>query len=155
MGFLSNIFGKKKQKPVSAKCDISDTMLEFGEGYLLTSAQIIDSKSFWDMMMLQPETKSYTISHFENQDPSAKSIRQMIFNKYAGKEEPWLVSDTYVKMFEVDKEKSREYAIEWWNTEKSFRPPNCGLAKDNLDSEKFNTLEEYAVMEAGKEAVEN
>ncbi|MBT28892.1 MAG: hypothetical protein CMO01_04450 [Thalassobius sp.] len=155
MGFLNNIFGKKKQKPASAKCDISDTMLEFGEGYLLTSAQIIDSRSFWDMMMLQPETKSYTISHFENQDPSARSIRQMIFNKYAGKEEPWIVSDTYVKMFDVDKEKSREYAKEWWSSEKSFRPPNCGVAKENLPAEKFNSLEEYAVMEAGKEAVEN
>jgi len=110
MGFLNNIFGKKKQKPATAKCAISDTLLEFGEGYLLTSSQIIDSNAFWDMMMLQPETKSYTISHFEKQDPSAKSIRQMIFNKYAGKDEPWLIADTYVKMFQVDQDKAREYA---------------------------------------------
>jgi len=153
MGFLNNIFGKKKQKPATVKCDISDTMLEFGEGYLLTSSQIIDSTSFWDMMMLQPETKSYTIQHFEKQDPSARSIRQMIFNKYAGKDEPWLVADTYAKMFNIDLEKAKEYAQEWWKSEKSFRPPNCGAAKENLKSDKFDELENYAVMEAGKEAV--
>jgi len=153
MGFFSNIFGGKKQKPATAKCDISDTMLEFGEGYLLTSSQIINSTSFWDMMMLQPETKSYTIQHFENQDPSAKSIRQMIFNKYASKDEPWLVADTYVKMFEIDEATAREYAKEWWSSEKSFRPPQCGNAKENMPSNKFDELQNYAVMEAGKEAV--
>ncbi|MEM1135279.1 MAG: hypothetical protein AAGI07_05520 [Bacteroidota bacterium] len=155
MGFLDNIFGKKKQKPKSAKCEISDTLLEYGEGYLLTSAQVIDSESFWDMMMLQPETKSYTISHFEKQDPSAKSIRQMIFNKYANREEPWLISDTYVKMFAVDQTKTQEYAVEWWKSEKSFRPPACGTAKENLAPEKYIALEEYAVMEAGREAVQS
>lgn len=153
MGFFNNIFGSKKQKPVTAKCAISDTMLEFGEGYLLTSSQIIDSPSFWDMMMLQPETKSYTIQHFENQDPSAKSIRQMIFNKYASKDEPWLVADTYVKMFKVDESKAREYAQEWWSSEKSFRPPNCGHAQENMQTEKYKELQNYAVMEAGREAV--
>ena len=48
-------FGKKKKKPARA-CELEGSLLEFGEGYLLTSSQIIKSKRFWDNKMIASNT---------------------------------------------------------------------------------------------------
>ncbi|MBX2843945.1 MAG: hypothetical protein KTR26_19390 [Flammeovirgaceae bacterium] len=151
MGFLSKVFGKKTKKHAAIKCHVSETLLEYGEGYLLTSAQIIDSKSFWDLIMSQPETKSYTIAHFEQNDSSATQMRGMIFNKYASKNDPWIVSDTYAKLFEIDHGLAQDQAKQWWESGKAFKPETCGPADQNMSKEKFESLKKYAVMEAGKE----
>ncbi|MBS1681813.1 MAG: hypothetical protein JST48_08890 [Bacteroidetes bacterium] len=145
---LLNLFGKKK-KAFKAFCNITREPLESGYGYLLTTAQIIASKKYWDLIMTEPETLSYTMSHFNNQ-PSGTQMRNMIFEKYASVAKPWIVSDSIINYFEIDKTEARDNAKKWWESEGSFTPESAGPASQKLDGSTFNAFKEYAVLEAGR-----
>lgn len=153
MSFFKKLLGKKEKKTPTCSCKICKTLLEEGEGHVLVSAQVISSKKYWDNVMIEPETKSYTIAHFEKQDSSATQMRNMIFLRSANFANPWTICDTCVKMFEVDYDSTQANAQEWWNTEQAFRPDNCGKAEENLASETYEDYQKYAVMEAGKESL--
>ncbi len=152
MSILNSIFGKKK-KQFKASCSISKEPVEQGFGYLLTTADVVSSKKFWDNVMTEPETMSYTISHFKQNDNMATRMRQMIFEKHSTVEKPWIVSDSYIHLFEVDKATSKKNAQMWWEKEGEFKPDNTGSAEEVLESSKFAQIKQYAVMEAGKERV--
>ncbi len=143
-------FGKKKKKPAKS-CDLEGSLLEFGEGYLLTSAQIIKSKRFWDNKMIEPETLAYSKAHFQRNDDMGTKMRTMIFQKYSSKEQPWLVGDGQVSQFEVDKEEARNFARQWWDSNFQFTPPNGGSAEQTMDASEFEEWKEYAIMKAGEE----
>jgi hypothetical protein len=145
---LLNLFGKKK-KEFKAVCNITREPLESGFGYLLTTAQVISSKKYWDLVMTEPETLSYTISHFNNQ-PSGTQMRNMIFQKYASVAKPWMVSDSVISYFEVDKNEARSNAKKWWESEGSFTPETSGPADQKLDGTTYNNFKDYAVLEAGR-----
>jgi hypothetical protein len=138
MALMDALFGKKK-KEFKAACQITKEPLEKGFGYLLTTAQIVTSKKYWDMVMTEPETMSYTISHFN-----------MIFEKYATVTKPWIVSDSIINYFEVDKASARADAKKWWETEGSYLPNQTGSASDTLESDSFKSARDYAVLEAGR-----
>lgn len=148
MGLFS--FGKKKKKPAKS-CDLEGSLLEYGEGYLLTSAQIIKSKRFWDNKMVEPETLAYSKAHFERNDEMGTKMRTMIFQKYATKDKPWLVGDGQVNQFEVDKDKAREHARLWWESEFTFSPPHVGSAEQILENNEYEEWKDYAIMKAGEE----
>lgn len=153
MALLEAIFGKKK-KEFKASCNITKEPIEKGFGYLLTTAQIISSKKYWDMVMTEPETMSYTISHFNNQS-SGTQMRAMIFEKYATISKPWIVSDSVISYFEVDKNEARANAKKWWETEGNFTPPNVGPANQTLNENTFSVSKDYAILEAGSKKVRN
>ncbi len=148
MALLDTLFGKKK-KEFKASCKITKEPIEMGYGFLLTTAQIISSKKYWDMIMTEPETMSYTISHFKNQ-PSGTQMRSMIFNKYATIDKPWIISDSIINYFDVDKVAARDDAKKWWASEGNFSPNHTGSASQILESSSFNMARDYAVQEAGK-----
>ena len=83
----------------------------------------------------------------------ATQMRGLIFDKYAEKKEPWLICESYIHLFDVDQEKSQEYAKEWWSTGGTFTPPGSGSASGNMDSTAYNEIKEYATMNAGQERV--
>ncbi len=61
------------------------------------------SKKYWDMVMTEPETLSYSVSHFKNQE-SGTHMRRLIFEKYSSVEKPWMISDSCINLFDnVDK----------------------------------------------------
>lgn len=151
MALLDAIFGKKK-KEFRASCNITKEPLEKGFGYLLTTAQIITSKKYWDMVMTEPETMSYTMSHFNNQS-SGTQMRAMIFEKYATVSKPWIVSDSVINYFEVDKNEARANAKKWWETEGTFTPANVGPANQTLNETAFSHSKDYAILEAGSKKV--
>ena len=152
MSLITSLFGKKK-KSFKAQCDISKEPVEKGYGYLLTTAQIVSSKKFWDNIMTEPETMSYTVSHFKQKDEMATRMRQMIFEKHSMVEKPWIVSDSYIHLFEVDKSESRKNAQQWWENEGHFTPAKTGPAADTLEESDYKSIKHYAVMEAGRERV--
>jgi hypothetical protein len=145
---LLTLFGKKK-KEFRASCNITREPLENGFGYLLTTAQVISSKKYWDLIMTEPETLSYTISHFNNQ-PGGTQMRNMIFEKYASVAKPWMISDSVINYFEVDKSEARTNAKKWWESEGNFIPDAAGPASQKLDDATFSSLKNYAVLEAGR-----
>ncbi|MBL7856151.1 MAG: hypothetical protein JNM57_00565 [Cyclobacteriaceae bacterium] len=152
MAFLENLFGKKKPE-LKARCPITREPIESGYGYLLTTAQIIASKKYWDMIMTEPETVSYTVSHFKNQS-SGTQMRSMIFEKYSNVGKPWMISDSCINLFEnIDKQTARENAKKWWLQHGNFSPENSGTASEALDAETFKNLKNYAVLEAGRSRI--
>ncbi|MCW5911749.1 MAG: hypothetical protein KIT62_11775 [Cyclobacteriaceae bacterium] len=151
MALLNSLFGKKK-KEFKASCQITKEPIEKGFGYLLTTAQVVTSRKYWDMIMTEPETLSYTLSHFKNQ-ASGTQMRSMIFEKYAGIAKAWIISDSIINYFEVDKTQARENARKWWASEGSFTPDNTGPAVQTLEPSDYTSLKDYAILEAGRSRV--
>jgi hypothetical protein len=151
MALLDTLFGKKK-KEIKAACNITKEPIEKGFGYLLTTAQIVTSKKYWDMIMTEPETMSYTVSHFKNQS-SGTQMRSMIFEKYASVAKAWMVSDSIINYFDVDKSAAKENAKKWWASEGTYIPNDVGSASDKLDAETYKTWRDYAILEAGRDRV--
>jgi hypothetical protein len=148
MSMLNSLFGKKK-KEFKASCQITKEPLEKGYGYLLTTSQIVTSQKYWDMVMTEPETMSYTISHFKNQ-PGGTQMRTMIFEKYATVSKPWIISDSIINYFEVDKASAKDFAKKWWESEGNFIPTHTGPADQQLELELYKSARDYAVQEAGR-----
>jgi hypothetical protein len=149
MAFLEKIFGKKKPE-LKARCPITKEPIENGFGYLLTTAQVITSRKYWDMVMTEPETMSYTMSHFKNQS-SGTQMRSMIFEKYSTVAKPWMISDSCISLFEnIDRTQARENARKWWSNGGQYAPDNSGPAVETLDHSSFKAYREYAIQEAGR-----
>lgn len=151
MALLDSLFGKKK-KELKASCNITKEPIERGFGYMLTTAQIVTSKKYWDMIMTEPETLSYTVSHFKNQS-SGTQMRSMIFEKYATVAKAWMVSDSIINYFDVDKSKAKENAKKWWESEGTFSMEGVGPASDKLDADTYKNWKDYAILEAGRDKV--
>lgn len=152
MTFIDKLLGKKK-KAKKAQCPITKEAIEEGFGYMLTTSQVVSSKKYWDMVMTEPETLSYTMSHFKNQE-SGTRMRSLIFEKYSSIEDAWVVSDSCISLFEeINKEKAKEEAKKWWQTEGSYSPSNVGKALEQLDSKEYESFKEYAILEAGRSRI--
>lgn len=150
MQLFSKLLGKKKTT-LKPKCPITREPIEEGFGLLLTTAQVITSSKYWDLIMTEPETMSYTVSHFRNQ-PSGTQMRTMIFEKYSTIEKPWMVSDSCLSLFDgIDKQTARENARQWWANDGNFSPANTGKAVDVLPQDTFEALRNYAILEAGRQ----
>jgi hypothetical protein len=152
MAFFDKLLGKSKKKELKAKCPITKENIEHGFGYMLTTSQIVSSKKFWDMVMTEPETLSYTVSHFKNQQ-SGTQMRSLIFEKHSSVDKAWMISDSCINLFEVDKTEARADAKRWWESEGLYTPSEAGKAEEKLDSSIFKALKEYAVLEAGRSRV--
>lgn len=149
MAFLEKLLGKKKPE-LRARCPITKEPIENGFGYLLTTAQVIASRKYWDMIMTEPETLSYSVSHFKNQQTGTQ-MRSLIFEKYSNIEKPWMISDSCINLFEnVDRKSAREMARKWWESAGNFTPENSGPAAQALEPGFFKSVKEYAVLEAGR-----
>jgi len=152
MSFFDKLIGKKKPA-LKARCTITKEPIESGYGYLLTTSQVVSSPKYWDMIMTEPETMSYTVSHFRNQ-PSGTQMRHMIFEKYSGIEKPWMISDSCINLFEsVDRSQARENAKRWWENAGNYTPENSGPAAIALDAQHFQQCKDYAVLEAGRNRI--
>ena len=154
MALLDKLLGKKKKPALRAKCPITKEPIDEGFGFMLTTSQVVSSKDYWDMVMTEPETMSYTVMHFKN-DSSGTQMRNMIFEKYSNVDKPWMISDSCINLFQdIDKSSARENAKKWWATDGTFDPENSGPASTALDAKTFKSWKDYAVLEAGRSRVE-
>lgn len=152
MSFLGLFNGKTAKKELKARCPITKEPIERGFGYLLTTSEVVTSKKYWDMVMTEPETMSYTISHFNNQ-PNGTQMRNLIFEKFSSIEKPWMISDSCINLFDIDKKAARERAKMWWSEEGNFVPEEAGPALDRLAPSAYQQVKEYAVLEAGRNRI--
>jgi hypothetical protein len=149
MTFIEKLLGKSPKKQLKARCPITKEPIETGFGYMLTTSEVVASKKYWDMVMTEPETMSYTISHFNNQT-NGTHMRSLIFEKYSSIEKPWIISDSCINLFEVDKKSARDRAQQWWNLDGDFLPEETGSALENLDPSNYQAIKDYAILEAGR-----
>jgi hypothetical protein len=152
MAFLDKLLGKKKPE-LKARCPITKEPIENGFGYLITTSQVVASRKYWDMIMTEPETMSYTVSHFKNHS-SGTQMRNMIFEKYSSVAKPWMISDSCINLFEnVDKKAAKEDAKKWWTNSGDYLPTNSGPAVEALDAGSYQNFKDYAVLEAGRSRI--
>ena len=151
MTLIDKLLGKKNPA-LKARCPITKEPIENGYGYLLTTAQVVTSKKYWDLVMTEPETISYTVSHFKNH-VDGTHMRSLIFEKYSSVEKPWIISDSCINLFEIDKAAAREFAKKWWESDGNFTPGEAGPATDHLEPDNFKTWRDYAILEAGRNRV--
>jgi hypothetical protein len=150
MGIL-NIFKAKKKR--TAKCALTGTLLQEGEGRVVTTAEVIVSKKFWESIMTEPEAMAYTINFFKNNDNNASMMRNAIFNKYADRAEPWIVSEDCLQTYDIQTSLNGNEVDEWWTSHGNFKPINSGKAIDVLSPEEFEQAKSYAISEAGRSRV--
>ncbi|GIV37966.1 MAG: hypothetical protein KatS3mg032_2345 [Cyclobacteriaceae bacterium] len=148
MNWIARLTGTRKRP--KARCPITGETIEPEFGYLLTTAQIIASEKFWDMVMTEPETLSYTMAHFSN-DTNGTHMRSLIFEKYSQRPGPWMISDTCIGMFEVNRHTARNLARLWWQAGGSFTPDHCGPATETVAPDELSRWKSYAILEAGRE----
>lgn len=151
MGLL-NLF-KKKKKPAVASCSICKAHMEEGEGYALTTSEVISSKPYWDHKMMEPETLSYTHAHFKSKDETATKMRGIIFEKTAEKDQTWITCESCIRHFDVDESTAKTYAREWWHSKGAVEIPNSGKASENLEPDIYEDVKQYATMEAGAQSM--
>ena len=150
MGLL-NLFKKKKQKPV--QCALTGTMIQSGEGSLVTTSEVVVSKKFWESIMTEPDSMSYTINHFTKKDKQATMMRNAIFEKYADREGPWVVSEDCIQTYGIVTALNGADILKWWETEGGYKPEGSGKAKQVLSPEKYEEVRHFAVMAAGESRV--
>jgi len=137
---------------VKARCPITGEPIEQRFGYLLTTAQVVASEKFWDMIMTEPDTLPYTLAHFSN-DTGGTHMRSLIFEKYSQRPGPWMISDTCIGWFTVDKAQARNLAQQWWAAAGHFIPEHSGPATETLSPEALSQIKAYAILEAGRHTV--
>lgn len=153
MTIFGKLFGKSSKHELKARCPITKEAIDKGFGYLLTTSQIISSKKYWDMIMTEPETMSYTVSHFRN-DHHGTQMRSLIFEKYSSVNKPWMISDSCISLFEnIDRTTARDRAKQWWEQNGEFIPIDSGSAIDALDPESYKHFRDYAILEAGRSRI--
>lgn len=96
---------------------------------------------------------TYTEAHFKSADPTAKNIRGMIFNKYAKEDKAWVVSDSQIHLFEIDEPYAKSVADVWWDSEGQTLPDELKSSLSDMDPNEFESIESYAVQEAGRNMV--
>ena len=151
---MLNLFKKNKKKGFRASCDLSRQPLDKSSSYLITTAELISSRKFWDTKMTEPDTMTYTVAHFKSGDQTATNIRKMIFDKYSKEDKHWVVSDAEMHLFDdVDHTIAKERADQWWDQEGQFVPDDATNSLERLGKDTFEEIRSYAVMEAGKRHV--
>lgn len=150
---MFNLFGKSKKR-FKASCDLSGDVLERESAYLLSTAQVISSRKFWDSKMTEPETMTYTEAHFKSGDQTATNIRNMIFKKYSSEDKAWVISDAHLHLFDIDESVAKELANQWWDSEGKETPQGVENSLSGLQENEFDNYRNYAVNEAGKRMVQ-
>ena len=151
MGIL-NIFKPKKKR--TALCALTNTPLQEGEGRLVTTAEVIVSKKFWESIMTEPEAMAYTINYFKKNDANAIMMRNAIFSKYADRAEPWIVSEDCLQTYGIVTSLNGAEVKDWWSNRTEYRPANSGKAVEVLSKEEFEQAKQYAITEAGRSRVD-
>ena len=150
---MLNLFKRNKKKEFKAHCDLSRQPLDKASSYLLTTADIISSKKFWDNKMTEPDTMTYTVAHFKSGDETATNIRKMIWEKYSREDKTWVISDAELHLFDIDQSKAKAMADEWWDNKGLYTPENGHKTLGDLGEDVIEDLKSYAIMEAGKSQV--
>lgn len=143
----------KKKKKFSANCSLSGMPLERSTAFIIGTADLLKSRKFWDNVMSEPETLSYTEAYFRNKDTTAQRIREMLLQKYIGEDKPWVIGDGYIHFFDVDMAQSQQWAQTWWDSAGQVYPDSLQNSLSSLPKEELEKYRQFVLQEAGRRAV--
>jgi len=110
-------------------CDVCNKNLGEKEGYLLTTLEVVSTPGYWK--------KAFTMGALFGISEYSEKVQ--FASQMASQTTPWMICDDCIDLFTVDKTKSREYAIRWYESGGTFKPPGSGsvpLSKVNMGDGK-------------------
>jgi len=109
-------------------CDICcESTIPQPGGYVLTTRQVVEAHRFWTDYYERNSSKfrGMGINSYREFVIHA-SVRDTTVRFMTGQENPWLVCDRCVELFDVDKAKASEYALRCWRSGGNFTPEGSG-----------------------------
>lgn len=112
----------------SGVCDICNGKVTSPDGYLLTTKEVISTPRYWRHYYQYHKSQLVSMGVLSYEDFCRNPLLRASFvNAVAGQRTPWMTCENCISMFEVDREKARAYAKQWWQ-KKTFQPPGTGPA---------------------------
>lgn len=108
--------------PISL-CDICSKQVPRGDGYILTTQQVVYSPAYWEHIfrILEQNWPSKSVEEIEQNLP-------LLALKQAQSQSNWLSCDECIGVFDVDRKQARRYCQEFWATGKVPLIPGAGAA---------------------------
>ena len=113
----------------SGVCDVCGAGLSAPSGHLLVTREVVREPKYWEHYYRKHEAefallgvRSYEA--FKNNP----DLREMCAKTLAGQSTPWMVCESCVDMFGVDRQAAHRYAEQWWQSGGTFAPPGVGRA---------------------------
>lgn len=92
------------------RCDVCNCPLNASDGYLLTTREIVTNSDYWYICFrVSIEIKGHPYS-------AVKSMASRILTRTASNDTPWMLCDTCVDMFPIDRNAARKKARKWSRT---------------------------------------
>ena len=119
--------------PQTLTCDVCGVDVRLPDGYCLTTTQIVSAPGQWRQYytMHKEEMASLGMESYEEfcrQQP----IFQTIF-MIAANATPWMVCESCIEMFDVDKTVAHEYVKKWYESDGSFVLPSGAAPHSAID----------------------
>ncbi|MBN1658013.1 MAG: tetratricopeptide repeat protein [Anaerolineae bacterium] len=112
----------------TAQCDICGVAILQPDGYLLTTAQVAGSPSFWRDYYERHRDRLAAAGISSYQDLCQSPMRHTVAAQVAGEATTWLVCKACIHHFTLDHDQARVYAHLWWENGQVFAPPGAGPA---------------------------
>ena len=128
----------------SGVCDICGAALSSPSGYLLVTREVVGEPRYWQHYYRQhaAEFALLGVRSYEAFKDN-RDLRAMCTKTLAGQSTPWMVCESCIGMFGVDRQATHRYAEEWWQSGGTFAPPGVGrapLSAVNMDEARPASL---------------
>lgn len=111
----------------SVVCDVCNRKVFWGNGYLLTTKQVVSTPQYWEFYVQLHKDKfsEFGVTSYEAfiNNPL---LRISVGKALAEQSTPWMVCNECISMFNVDLKKTMDYAKRWWDSKRNFSPPGTG-----------------------------
>lgn len=106
-----------------ANCDVCNKDMRAKEGYLLTTLEVVSTPAYWKKALSGPMGTMMGALGMSGDSGKAQYASMM-----ASQKNPWVICNECIGLFNVDKNRSRNYAIRWYESGGTFSPPGSGAA---------------------------
>jgi hypothetical protein len=113
----------------SVVCDICSRRISSPNGYLLTTREVVSMPKYWRHYYQHHKSEFTAMGILAYEDFCNNSLlRTSCGQALAGQRTPWIICENCISMFDVDREKTRGYAKQWWQSKRTYQPPGTGPA---------------------------
>jgi len=107
----------------SGVCDVTNSEVASGSGYLATTTEVLTSRAYWKYVATHSPLAMFGIDVDDNQ-----LMQQAELTNQSAGNTPWLLSAEAARVLNLDDQKHQEWAAQWWESGKTFLPPGNGRA---------------------------
>ena len=100
-------------------CDVCNRDVAKGEGFLLTTDQVVRTPRYWEYAF------NHEWSYYGQIDPEGRSLALTV-RKQVGQDSAWLICEEQIDLFDIDKAQLRSHCGQWWSTGQRYSPPGTG-----------------------------